>query len=282
MSADEETPPSHRHIVALLGPDNQSAVTLHFAVKAAQRLNAGLTAVFVSPNSHARAVGATLQLQFQNDTGNSSVAGDWQVLDIVQGANGFDMSPVWAATGMADFVIVSHESAQSLLASNRVSEVPYHLVRECGRPVVFLPPANPEAGPGGANGAAEPFAVRVIIAWDGGREATRAVQDALPLLALADDVIVLSVDSDRDIETTIGGSREIAKYLTAHGISVRLHQTYVAHGDVGRTILSRASEARSDLVVMGACAHPHILDVSLGGATRYVLENMSVPVLMSC
>jgi nucleotide-binding universal stress UspA family protein len=179
---------------------------------------------------------------------------------------------------MAGFVIVGHDTAQSLLAATRAADVPYHLVRESGRPVVFLPPHDARTD----DGAIENFAARVTIAWDGGREATRAVRDALPLLTLADDVIVLSVDSDRSGESTITGSRDIAKYLTAHGIPVRLHQTYVAHGDVGGTILSRASEAESDLVVMGACAHPHALDVSLGGATRHILDNMTLPVLMSC
>ncbi|NQU71492.1 MAG: universal stress protein [Rhodospirillales bacterium] len=278
MFPDEDQSPPYRSIVALLGPDTQSPATLSLAVKAAQRLGSSLTALFVSPNLTARAVGEALKSRFLDDIENASVTGHWQELAVVPGDDGLDLKEVRAATRIADFVFVSHETAQSLLATNRVAEIPYHLVRESGRPVVFLPPNGADED----SGAAENFATRVTIAWDGGREATRAVRDALPLLSLADDVIVLSVDSDRNGETTISGGRDIAKYLTAHGIPVRLHQTYVAHGDVGGTILSRASEARSNLVVMGACAHPHTLDLSLGKATRHVLDNMTVPVLMSC
>jgi nucleotide-binding universal stress UspA family protein len=197
-----------------------------------------------------------------------------------------------ACARAADLVIVSLATAQRRLGAKSSADLPYHLVRECGRPVVFLPQVvhpdddqkqvvhpDDDVQP---DGTSENFATRIIIAWDGGREATRAVRDALPILVLADDVIVLSVDSDRNGETMINSSREIARYLTAHGIAVRLHQTYVAHGNVGGTILSRAAEARSDLVIMGACAHPHALDISLGDTTRHVLDHMTVPVLMSC
>lgn len=278
MFEEQDQSVAHGNIVALLGPDAQSPATLRLAAKAAHRLGAGLTAVFAAPGDHVRAAGEEMKPVFLDALKDASITGRWQEMALVPGAKGPDMTALLAATQMADFVIVSHATAQSLLATDRVGEIPYHLVREIGRPVIFLPPGDN----GGGAVATESFAVRVTIAWDGGREATRAVQDALPLLALADDVIVLSVDSDRTGETTITGSRDIAKYLTAHGIPVRLHQTYVAHGNVGETILSRASEAKSDLVVMGACAHPHSLDISLGGATRHVLDNMTVPVLMSC
>jgi nucleotide-binding universal stress UspA family protein len=278
MFPDEDQSPPYRSIVALLGPDTESPATLRLAVKAAQQLGSSLTALYVSLNLTARAAGEALKSRFLDDIENASVTGHWREVEVAPGDDGLDLEEMRAATRMADFVFVSHETAQSLLATSRVAETPYHLVRESGRPVVFLPSNHAEGGTGGA----ENFAARVTIAWDGGREATRAVRDALPLLTLADDVIVLSVDSDRDGEATINGGRDIAKYLTAHGIPVRLHHTYVAHGDVGGTIMSRASEARSNLVVMGASAHPHTLDVSLGGATRHVLDNMTVPVLMSC
>jgi nucleotide-binding universal stress UspA family protein len=278
MFEEENQSTSHGNIVALLGPDAQSPATLRLAVKAAHRIGSGLTAAFLSPGDHGRAVCDKLNSVFLDTVKDASITGRWQEMALVHGAKGPDLTTLLATTQMADFVMVSQETAQSLLATDRVAETPYHLVREIGRPVVFLPSNEGDQG----NGATESFAARVTIAWDGGREATRAVQDALPLLSLADDVIVLSVDSDRTGETTISGGREIAKYLTAHGIPVRLHQAYVAHGNVGETILSRASEAQSDLVVMGACAHPHSLDISLGGATRHVLDNMTVPVLMSC
>lgn len=278
MFEEEKQPASHGNIVVLLGPDARSPATLRLAVKAAHRLGSGLTAVYLSPGDHGFVDGDKLRPAFLNAVKDASVAGHWQEMSIAPSAKGPDLTALLAETQMADFVIVSHETAQSLLAADRLASTPYHLVREIGRPVVFLPPSDGDKG----NGAMENFAARVTIAWDGGREATRAVQDAMPLLSLADDVIVLSVDSDRTDKTTISSGRDIAKYLTAHGIPVRLHQTYVAHGNVGGTILSRASEAQSDLVVMGACAHPHSLDVSLGGATRHVLDNMMVPVLMSC
>lgn len=146
------------------------------------------------------------------------------------------------------------------------------LALSAGRPVLFVPYAGRFAAPG----------KRVLVAWDAGREAARAVTDALPLLQRAEAVEVAAFDPER-------GRRghgeqpgaDIALYLARHGVKVTVRRQSGAGFEVGAQILSRAADASADLIVMGAYGHSRVRELVLGGATRSMLEAMTVPVLMS-
>jgi nucleotide-binding universal stress UspA family protein len=141
-----------------------------------------------------------------------------------------------------------------------------------GRPTLFVP----------ARHRANTFGENALVAWNASRESARAVHDALPLLESARDVTVLGVETARDQQSAEpGGEPHLAAYLSRHGIRVRLCTSYVVGPDTGETIASRARELDSDLLVMGARGHGRLGRVVLGRATRYLLENMPVPVLMS-
>lgn len=119
----------------------------------------------------------------------------------------------------------------------------------------------------------------VAIAWDGGRAAARAVRDALPALALAKHVVLITVSDDKTIDpVTLTSLRAL---LRAHGIEVR-------HIDVKRGALSigdRLQEAAiaegAGLLVMGAYGHSRLREFVLGGATHTALANRRLPILMS-
>lgn len=74
---------------------------------------------------------------------------------------------------------------------------------------------------------------------------------------------------------------DIALHLSRHGVRARVEMTPSAGVDVGDLLLSRACDLRADLLVMGAYAHSRVRELVLGGATRTVLESMTLPVLMS-
>jgi nucleotide-binding universal stress UspA family protein len=114
---------------------------------------------------------------------------------------------------------------------------------------------------------------RVTIAWDGSRTAARAVGDALPLLALADGVDLVSVGVSAPDE-------EMLRHLRTHGLTVE-PETLTSVGDVASTLLSHAADAGTDLIIMGGYGHSRIREVVLGGTTRGILQSMTVPVLMS-
>lgn len=141
-----------------------------------------------------------------------------------------------------------------------------------GRPVLYLPYAGRVAAVG----------ERVLIAWDAGREAARAVSDALPILKRAKAVEVAVFDPER------GGhdhgeqpGADVSLYLARHGVKVTVNRQAGADFDVGAQILSRAADTSADLIVMGAYGHSRARELVLGGVTRTLLESMTVPVLMS-
>lgn len=144
------------------------------------------------------------------------------------------------------------------------------LVLGVGRPVLVVP----------RYGAFEMVGERVLIAWNGTREATRAVHDALPLLKRATKVIVLSIDPEQDSGSRVP-SADIALHLARHGVAAEAASTVGLDIAVGDVLLSRAADLGVDLIVMGAYGHSRVREVVLGGATRHILHHMTVPVLLS-
>jgi nucleotide-binding universal stress UspA family protein len=139
-----------------------------------------------------------------------------------------------------------------------------------GRPVLVVP----------RYGAFEMVGERVLIAWNGTREATRAVHDALPLLKRATKVTVLSIDPKHDSGSRVP-SADIALHLARHGVAAEAASTVGLDIAVGDVLLSRAADLGVDLIVMGAYGHSRLREVVLGGATRHILHHMTVPVLLS-
>lgn len=143
------------------------------------------------------------------------------------------------------------------------------LLFSAGRPVLFVPYAGrfPDAGK------------RVLIAWNASREAARAVTDALPILASAESVEVVAFADSGDHGEILGA--EIALYLARHGVKATAARQNAPGVEIGAQILSRAADANADLIVMGGYGHSRLRELALGGATRSVLDAMTVPVLMS-
>jgi nucleotide-binding universal stress UspA family protein len=123
---------------------------------------------------------------------------------------------------------------------------------------------------------------RVLVAWNASRAATRAVNDAMPLLARAETVTVLCIDPAADGRAhgeTPG--MDIAVHLARHAVKARVETTVSGGIGVGNALLSRVSDIGADLLVMGAYGHARVRELLLGGATRTILESMTLPVLMS-
>ena len=141
-----------------------------------------------------------------------------------------------------------------------------------GRPVLVVPSA----------GAPASVASRVLIAWNGGREAARAVADALPLLARAERVCAVGVDESREtsVDERLADTR-LRQWLARHDIAIEVEREAVRGVGVGEWLLSRAADLGSDLLVMGGYAHARMRELVLGGVTRTMLGAMTIPVLMA-
>jgi nucleotide-binding universal stress UspA family protein len=149
---------------------------------------------------------------------------------------------------------------------------PEHVTLASGRPILVVPYA----------GQFETVGRRVLIGWSATREATRAVNDAMPLLIEADVVTVLSIDAREgpDGHGELPGA-DIALHLARHGVKATVERTVSADISAGDVLLSRAADLGADLLVIGAYGHSRVRELLLGGATRSILQSMTLPVLMS-
>lgn len=126
------------------------------------------------------------------------------------------------------------------------------------------------------------FGKRVLVAWNGSAQSAAAVRKALPLLRRAEQVTVLQGPSRG---TFPDGMRlpplDVEVYLKHEGIAADVKTFDVSDDDAGAAILKRAKDGKCDLIVMGAFGRSRFREWILGGATRHVLENTTVPVLMA-
>ena len=137
-----------------------------------------------------------------------------------------------------------------------------------GRPVLVIPP-HWEQGPEFQN---------IILGWDSGARAARAVGDAMPLLARAEVVEIVCVVPD---DSKSVADAALAAHLARHCKNVTITDLATQHGDVSRTLHSHATRMRANLLVMGAYAHPKLLQMVLGGVTSGMLSEAELPVLLS-
>jgi nucleotide-binding universal stress UspA family protein len=170
----------------------------------------------------------------------------------------------------ADLAILGQHDPDDAASGPRY--LPEEVVLGGGRPVLIVPYIGPTAT----------FGERVSIAWDASREAARAVNDALPLLRRARQVGVVSVNP-RPWPFAHGEEpgADIGLHLARHGVKVEVQRIEGQGIDTANAILSHLADQSADLLVMGAYGHSRLREFVLGGVTRTILREMTVPVLMS-
>jgi nucleotide-binding universal stress UspA family protein len=121
---------------------------------------------------------------------------------------------------------------------------------------------------------------RVMVCWDGGRAAARAIGDAMPLLQRAGRVEVVIVTNESGKQDQIEGA-DIGTHLARHGLNVEVKRIPLGDIDVAAMLLSHAADEGVDFIVMGGYGHSRLREFLLGGVTRSILRSMTAPVLMS-
>jgi nucleotide-binding universal stress UspA family protein len=118
----------------------------------------------------------------------------------------------------------------------------------------------------------------IMIAWNGSREASRAVFGVMPLLHLAGRVSIFA-ESQYEVEGV--DPTDLAEFLSWHGIQAHPVVGPKDEHATGAALVSAASEQQATLIVMGAYTHSRLRQSFLGGVTRHLLAHASVPLLMS-
>jgi nucleotide-binding universal stress UspA family protein len=170
----------------------------------------------------------------------------------------------------ADLVVLSQNDPRES-TSDVVTNLPEYVILNCTRPVLVVPHSRVFDGAGH----------RVLVAWNGSREATAAVGGALPLLRCADYVRILMCEPPA-LERTHGvdPAADLLAWLGRHLVQAEVQ---VRHDvlDAGAALLAQAEAMHADLVVMGCYGQSRFRELLLGGASRTVLRSATVPVLMS-
>jgi nucleotide-binding universal stress UspA family protein len=119
----------------------------------------------------------------------------------------------------------------------------------------------------------------VLIAWNGSRESSRALHDALPLMATPGAVTALTVNASPTESEALTG--DVVSHLAHHGLETKVELVETKELGASDVVLSRVADLGADLIVMGAYGHSRLREMILGGMTRDMLRHMTVPVLMA-
>ena len=139
---------------------------------------------------------------------------------------------------------------------------------ESGRPILLSPPSPPSQ-----------IATNVLIAWNCSTEQARATALAMPLLQRADRVTVLTVTGG----TAVPGpsAEQMIQYLQRNEIVAEPMRVELDGRSTGEAILATAQSLGCDLLIKGAYTQSRLRQMIFGGATRHVLENAALPVLLA-
>jgi nucleotide-binding universal stress UspA family protein len=172
----------------------------------------------------------------------------------------------------ADLTIVGQPNRDEPFESASTDAMIGHTVMTSGRPVLAVPFA----------GSFSSIGDRVLVAWNAGREAARAINDALPLLRKASHVTVLAINPRHGI----GGhgdvpAADMALHLVRHGVKAEAAHTVAKDISDAEALLSYTSDIGADLIVAGAYGHSRAREMVFGGVTRTLLAEMTVPIFLS-
>ncbi|PZM11134.1 universal stress protein [Rhizobium tubonense] len=278
---------SYKTILAILDTSENAGVAIDFAFALAAEHGAhviGLHAEIISAvplvapmeipdpvavqalQDMARAEAADIEQLFRTKGESNGVSYEWRSF---ASSVGYASQPLLDSARSSDLLVaVQPDPARPSDAHVDVESFLF----ESGRPVLMVPYIFKQPKP----------IRRVLIAWNGSKEATRATFDSMAFLKAADAVEIFSVDpveSAWQSPSTTGA--EIAATLARHGVKVTLSTAESADKSPSQVIENRLSDSSIDLLVMGAYTHSRLWQMIFGGTTKTLLRSMTALTLLS-
>ena len=272
---------TYRDILVHVSRDRRTPARLDAAIGLAEHCRGRVTGVYVLPYPSLPTYAGTFEIPddvledvsrqqrnwaadaeraFRERTAEKAVPSEW----LLQA--GDPIEAVTTRAHCADITIVGQSDPDDPRSIRGLAD---GVVLSAGGPVLVWPCA-------GSFGV-DP--VTVMVAWNDTREAKRALADALPFLQRAGKVIVFGIDEGDSKRIAV---TDVSAHVARHGVSVETMHTVASSGiDTGGLLLSAVGDVGVDLLVMGAYGHRRMRELLLGGATRDILREMTVPVLMS-
>jgi nucleotide-binding universal stress UspA family protein len=206
----------------------------------------------------------SVEQRFRDELAAHALDGEWRAVDHA------DLAELIQLAKTADLTLLGQNPGEGSDGATWLR--PDDLLTDSGRPVLVVPHA----------GAFAHVGRRVLVAWDGTREANRALHDALPLLAGAEAVTVMHVGAHQaDLDRARPWLERIVRHLGRHGVKAQPETSPAGDIAVSDVLLSRAADLGADMIVAGAYHHSHLRERLLGGVSRDLLDHMTVPVLMA-
>jgi nucleotide-binding universal stress UspA family protein len=271
--------PRLRDVLVHLDSGARAVARLDLALALARRHRARLTALFAESGNLGRSLvgrrdpgrmaqaAHEVRALFEARAGEVGVVSRW-----------WQVEPGELSEVIRAAVVCCRYVDLAVLGQHRGDEAPVpdglveRVIADGGRPVLVVP----------SSGRFSDVGRRVLVAWTGSREATRMLHDALPLLAAADEVIVLSLQLPGSEERGSLPPVDVVDHLRAHDIAARYHPTILGAGEQAPdAILNRASDERTDLTLMGAYGMSGATLLRRAELTRTVLDAMTTPLLLS-
>ena len=164
---------------------------------------------------------------------------------------------------LADLIIVGQPTPASDLSSTLTLNA---AIFETGRPVLLAPTNTPAA-----------LGKKIAVFWNGSAESARAASAAMPFFKQAEATVILTADSSR---TSSANVSHLTDYMAWHGVSASMEAVAPAGRAVGEALLKAADQAGADMLVMGAYTHSRMRQLILGGVTKHVLANTTIPLFL--
>lgn len=168
----------------------------------------------------------------------------------------------------ADLVILGQYEQQGT-PQNHPLPIAHSVLLRCGRPVLVVPAAVQQS-----------VLARIVVAWDGSREAVRAVHDALPLMRLAQSVQIVTMVRP-SVKANDIDAQSLLTHLAQHGIATEAHVLQIRTTKEHDSLQNQIEQGHYDLLVMGGYSHPMWLEFVFGGITQSILLSSKIPVLVS-
>lgn len=165
---------------------------------------------------------------------------------------------------LADLIVVSRELDDFPLPD--MEAVAADVIVRSGKPVLAVPEHHERLDLSVA-----------LVAWDGSLAAAAALTAAVPLLRLAERVVIVEVDG-KSHETP---GEDVATYLSRHGVHARVEGVQALDAGIARTILDVAARHDAGYIVMGGFGHSRMREVLFGGVTREMMSSSPRPLFLA-